>query len=111
MADSHLSRIINLLLSCFPLFFLSPLQYKTHKDKGVAMGARSLVSLFRIANPNLLVKKDRGKPSENGPVRVAEYGYSAPHTNVPGAELLEQALVSCSIYSVTVAYSLSFRCS
>ena len=33
--------------------------YKKHRDKGVMMGARSLIGLFRDINPELLAKKDR----------------------------------------------------
>ena len=36
-------------------------QYKTHRDKGVMMAARSLIALFRDRAPELLHKRDRGK--------------------------------------------------
>ena len=38
------------------LYFI---QYKTFKDKGVRMAAKSLISLFRVINPKLLPKKER----------------------------------------------------
>ncbi|KAI8575368.1 hypothetical protein K450DRAFT_262117 [Umbelopsis ramanniana AG] len=36
-------------------------EYKAHRDKGVMMGARSLIALYREVNPELLKRKDRGK--------------------------------------------------
>nr|XP_015217393.1 PREDICTED: protein SDA1 homolog [Lepisosteus oculatus] len=39
-------------------------QYKSHKDKNVMMSARGLIQLFRTLNPNMLHKRDRGKPTE-----------------------------------------------
>ena len=39
------------------LFDLS--QYKASKDKGIAMASRSLISLYREINPELLHKNDR----------------------------------------------------
>lgn len=35
--------------------------YKASKDKGVSMAARALIALFRVVNPALLHKRDRGK--------------------------------------------------
>ena len=32
-------------------------QYKSYKDKGVMMAARSLIALYRASNPELLHKK------------------------------------------------------
>jgi protein SDA1 len=37
-------------------------QYKGYKDKSVMMAARSLISLYRKVSPELLHKKDRGRP-------------------------------------------------
>lgn len=39
-------------------------EYKTFKDKSVMMAARSLIGLFRDAHPELLNKKDRGRPEK-----------------------------------------------
>ena len=33
--------------------------YKSYKDKGVMMAARSLIQLYRSTHPELLHKKDR----------------------------------------------------
>ena len=38
--------------------------YQKYKDKNVSMAARSLIQLFRVINPSLLAKKDRGRPTE-----------------------------------------------
>lgn len=40
-------------------------QYKGFKDKSVMMAARSLIGLYREVDPELLHKKDRGKPKKN----------------------------------------------
>lgn len=37
-------------------------QYKTYRNKNVAMAARALINLFRSLNPKLLHRKDRGRP-------------------------------------------------
>lgn len=34
-------------------------EYKTNRDRGVSMAARSLLQLFRVIHPALLKKKDR----------------------------------------------------
>ena len=34
-------------------------QYKSYKDKGVTMAAKSLMALYREKDPSLLAKKDR----------------------------------------------------
>ena len=41
-------------------------QYKKFKDKGVMMASRSLIGLFRELNPQLLHRRDRGKPTKAG---------------------------------------------
>lgn len=42
-------------------------QYKGYKDKSVMMAARSLIGLYRKVSPELLHRKDRGRPDR--PVR------------------------------------------
>eukprot|EP00096_Caligus_rogercresseyi_P013657 TRINITY_DN6281_c0_g1_i1.p1 TRINITY_DN6281_c0_g1~~TRINITY_DN6281_c0_g1_i1.p1 ORF type:complete len:735 (-),score=224.55 TRINITY_DN6281_c0_g1_i1:91-2106(-) len=64
--------------------------YKTYKDKGVMMAAKALIAHYRLSNPELLHKKDRGRPTE----AVAEigrrnYGELDAQSFVPGAEALE----------------------
>ena len=39
-------------------------EYKSYKDKAVMMAARSLIQLYRTIHPELLHKKDRGRPTE-----------------------------------------------
>ncbi|XP_041054621.1 protein SDA1 homolog isoform X1 [Carcharodon carcharias] len=66
-------------------------QYKTHKDKNVMMSARSLIQLFRTMNPQMLHKKDRGKPTEaSKEARCHEYGELDSKDYIPGAEVLEE---------------------
>ena len=38
--------------------------YKSYKDKAVMMAARSLIQLYRTTHPELLHRKDRGRPTE-----------------------------------------------
>ncbi|KAM6902362.1 protein SDA1 homolog [Xenentodon cancila] len=65
-------------------------QYKTHKDKNVMMSARGLIQLFRNLNPQLLHKKDRGKPTEaTAEARIKDYGELEAKDYIPGAEVLE----------------------
>ncbi|KAF6733157.1 SDA1-like protein [Oryzias melastigma] len=65
-------------------------QYKTHKDKNVMMSARSLIQLFRNLNPQMLHKKDRGKPTEaSTDAKVKDYGELEAKDYIPGAEVLE----------------------
>ena len=65
-------------------------QYRKYKNKNVVMAARSLLQLFRYRDPELLLKKDRGKPDEHGDV-ITQMGSFSGRTNdfVPGILLLE----------------------
>uniref|UniRef100_A0A3B5KZB1 Protein SDA1 n=1 Tax=Xiphophorus couchianus TaxID=32473 RepID=A0A3B5KZB1_9TELE len=64
-------------------------QYKTHKDK-VMMSARGLIQLFRNLNPQLLQKKDRGRPTEaSKEAKIKDYGELEAKDYIPGAEVLE----------------------
>ena len=64
-------------------------QYKSHKDKGVSMAARSLIVLFRDKNPTLLVRKDRGAPTELKAEQMVEvFGGNKAKSFIPGAEIL-----------------------
>nr|XP_057908281.1 protein SDA1 homolog [Doryrhamphus excisus] len=64
--------------------------YKTHKDKNVMMSARGLIQLFRNINPQMLHKKDRGKPTEaSADAKVKDYGELGSKDYIPGAEVLE----------------------
>ncbi|XP_039606722.1 protein SDA1 homolog isoform X2 [Polypterus senegalus] len=65
-------------------------QYKTHKDKNVMMSARGLIQLFRNLDPQMLHRKDRGKPTEfTKEARIRGYGEVDAKDYVPGAEVLE----------------------
>uniref|UniRef100_A0A3P8WR27 Protein SDA1 n=1 Tax=Cynoglossus semilaevis TaxID=244447 RepID=A0A3P8WR27_CYNSE len=65
-------------------------QYKTHKDKNVMMSARGLIQLFRNLNPKMLIKKDRGRPTEaSTEAKIKDYGELEAKDYIPGAEVLE----------------------
>lgn len=65
-------------------------EYKTSKNKGIMMASKSLVSLYRSLNPELLHRKDRGKPMEaDEEDRVKVYGTVSATSFVPGAHRLE----------------------
>ncbi len=68
--------------------------YKTYKDKGVMMAARSLILLYRNTFPELLHKKDRGRPTEamaegSGEVK-RKYGEFKTKGYIPGAEVVDE---------------------
>uniref|UniRef100_A0A2P2IYR4 Protein SDA1 n=1 Tax=Rhizophora mucronata TaxID=61149 RepID=A0A2P2IYR4_RHIMU len=63
--------------------------YKKTHEKAVSVAARSLVTLFREVCPSLLLKKDRGRPSDPK-ARPKAYGEVSVASNVPGVELLQQ---------------------
>ncbi|XP_037548292.1 protein SDA1 homolog [Nematolebias whitei] len=66
-------------------------QYKTHKDKNVMMSARGLIQLFRKLNPQMLLKKDRGKPTEASvEAKIKDYGELKAKDYIPGAEVLDE---------------------
>lgn len=76
---------------------LDLVQYKSSKDKGVVMAARSLIALYREVQPGLLHKRDRGKVGseavQKGVANTARsYGEHLYATGVDGAELLEKTL-------------------
>lgn len=71
-------------------------QYKSDRDKGVAMAARSLIALYRELQPKLLHKSDRGRMA----AEAVQKGYTAPapkygktklSTGVEGIELLAES--------------------
>ncbi|XP_077441696.1 protein SDA1 homolog isoform X2 [Vanacampus margaritifer] len=65
-------------------------QYKTHKDKNVMMSSKGLIQLFRNLNPQMLHKKDRGRPTVASlEARVKDYGELGAKDYIPGAEVLE----------------------
>ncbi|KAF6027009.1 SDAD1 [Bugula neritina] len=62
--------------------------YKSHKDKGVHMAARSLIQLFRTLNPEMLHKKHRGKPTGLEAEGIADYAALSGRDHISGAEVL-----------------------
>ncbi|XP_017789380.1 PREDICTED: protein SDA1 homolog [Habropoda laboriosa] len=64
-------------------------RYKHYKERSVMMAARSLIGLFRISIPELLHKKDRGRPTEATiTLEMPKYGQVSANDFVPGAEAL-----------------------
>ncbi|XP_052792562.1 protein SDA1 homolog [Mya arenaria] len=54
------------------------------------MASRSLIQLYRKVNPELLGKKDKGKPTEaSKDLKVLEYGEKDTRTYIPGTEALK----------------------
>ncbi|KAJ1848502.1 Severe Depolymerization of Actin [Coemansia sp. RSA 2708] len=71
------------------------IMYRKHKDKGVMMAARSLLTLYRQLNPEMLHRRERGREATmnlsaggagSGPL---SFGEVRPAEGVDGAELLE----------------------
>ncbi|XP_065161223.1 protein SDA1 homolog [Atheta coriaria] len=63
--------------------------YKTYKDRSVMMAARSLIQLFRHVRPELLHKRDRGRPNEAAEeLEKLEYGQVNAKDFISGAEVL-----------------------
>jgi len=66
-------------------------QYQKYKNKNVSIAAKSLVYLFRIKNPDLLTRKDRGKPTmATVELRAPQYGQNQAVPYIAGAEALEE---------------------
>ncbi|OWR51209.1 SDA1 protein [Danaus plexippus plexippus] len=64
-------------------------QYKSYKEKSVMMAARSLIQLYRQTMPNILHKKDRGRPSEASvELKDKKYGEIDIKDYIPGSEVL-----------------------
>lgn len=66
-------------------------QYKTFRNKNVMMASRSLIQLYRAINPQLLNRKDRGKPTEaTKELKPKQYGELDAKDFIPGAEALDE---------------------
>jgi protein SDA1 len=64
-------------------------QYKNYRERSVMMAARSLIGLFRQTMPDLLHKKDKGRPTEaTVTLEPLKYGDVPVKEFVPGAEVL-----------------------
>lgn len=67
-------------------------QYQKYKNKNVSIAAKSLVYLFRIKNPDLLNRKDRGKPTlSTTELRAPQFGETDAKPYVAGAEALNDS--------------------
>ncbi|XP_037070203.1 LOW QUALITY PROTEIN: protein SDA1 homolog [Pollicipes pollicipes] len=65
-------------------------QYKKYRDKNVMMAARSLIQHYRHTHPELLHRKDRGRPTEaTGELERPAYGAVSARDYIPGAEVLD----------------------
>lgn len=63
--------------------------YKQYKERSVKMAAHSLIGTFRRIMPDLLRKKDRGRPTEASvAIEAPKYGKVQASEFVPGAEVL-----------------------
>ena len=61
--------------------------YKKSNVKGVVMAARSIIMLYREVMPELLPKRERGKPKEEDEGKVSlQYGETKIDSNVKGFE-------------------------
>lgn len=64
-------------------------QYRTYRDRAVMMAARSLLQLFRRTRPELLRRRDRGRPTEAlVDLPAQEYGRVHAPDHISGAEVL-----------------------
>lgn len=64
-------------------------QYKNYKEKSVMMAARSLIQLYRQSMPDMLHKKDRGRPTEASiELKNKKYGEMEIKDYIPGSEVL-----------------------
>lgn len=64
-------------------------QYKNYRERSVMMASRALIHLFRNIRPELLHKKDRGRPTEaTEELDGLDYGKIDAKDYVPGAEVL-----------------------
>jgi len=65
-------------------------EYKSYKNKAVMMASKSLILLFRQTHPELLHKKDRGRPTEAMVVQERRgFGEAEIFDHIPGAEVLD----------------------
>ncbi|CAG8590906.1 10995_t:CDS:10 [Funneliformis mosseae] len=67
-------------------------EYRSDKNKGVMIAARSLIGLFREINPELLKRKDRGKVASMNlkDFKPLQYGQVRTMEQIEGIELLEE---------------------
>jgi len=67
--------------------------YRKSKDKGVVMAAKGLLSFYRLVDPELLEKKDRGKDAtmglRSGDIKQKRFGEQG-QGGIEGLDLLEK---------------------
>lgn len=64
-------------------------EYSSFRDKNVSMASKSLIQLYRVVNPALLKKKDRGRPTEaSDEQKVYKYAESKALSYIAGTEVL-----------------------
>uniref|UniRef100_A0A0N4ZTA4 Protein SDA1 homolog n=1 Tax=Parastrongyloides trichosuri TaxID=131310 RepID=A0A0N4ZTA4_PARTI len=66
-------------------------QYRSYKNKNVAMASKGIVTLFREINPSMLHRKDRGRPTEKSAAideTELTFGALKAKSFIPGAEIL-----------------------
>ncbi|XP_060567917.1 protein SDA1 homolog [Ruditapes philippinarum] len=65
--------------------------YKNHRDKSVMMASRSLIQLYRKINPDILRRKDKGRPTEAiKDLKVLQYAEKDARTYLQGTEALQE---------------------
>lgn len=68
------------------------IQYQKYKNKNVSIAAKSLVVLFRMRYPELLNRKDRGKPTmASAEIKAPKFGESDAVPYIAGAEALDDS--------------------
>jgi len=66
-------------------------EHRTSKHKSVMMAARSILQLYRVMNPELLPRKERGRPTEAmSELHIKAYGALDARSYIPGAEALQE---------------------
>lgn len=67
-------------------------EFKKHKIKAVSAAAKSLIALWREKNMKMLVRKDRGRPTEGFEqgVSMVEYGEQRVTSVIPGVSELAE---------------------
>jgi protein SDA1 len=67
-------------------------QYRSYKDRAVTTAAKSLISLFREKNSQMLQRKLRGRPTEatvEKGIKQKIYGETDIKSYIPGAEVIK----------------------
>ncbi|KAI9557356.1 hypothetical protein GHT06_017184 [Daphnia sinensis] len=65
------------------------IEYRSSKQKSVMMASRSILQLYRVINPEMLPRKERGRPTEAmSELTIKAYGAVDAKDYIPGAEAL-----------------------